>query len=427
MKKLCFLSLLLILLLCLCVPALAEISNQQRISYITDDNGYVTSLNDDNNQTAWSKKNNYGTDLTLYMNYASVGEIWIRNGYAYSSSYYKHYDRAAKLKIAVYYYANQYTESYDTYRYTLTDAFRPSTVSNGWDNGYQRLLLPKQYRNVTKIEVTVESSVSGAGRTGATLSDIIVASGSFATATPKSYATATPKPYVVYVTATPRPTPEITPYPGYDDEHSGHFGDNDRPHGKPILPPGATKTPAITIVTPKPTEPLVELITPVPTASVDYPSEQGVIGYANKQVYTRFGPTTGYESPGTFFSAGHEVKVVTKVWDDNNNLYWYQLEFIYKGEWMRAYTTDSRVDVADVDLIPNEAPIKEPLDSRKSLVEYPVYYGPGENYKQLGTLGKGKRCPVYNIENGWVQVEYINYADNGKYRGWVPLHVIYGE
>lgn len=434
MKKLCFLSLLLALLLCLCSTATAEIWNQQQISYIADANGYVTSLTDGNNTTTWTKQDSYGADLTLYMNYASVGEIWIRNGHTYSTNYYQHYDRAAKVKVAVYYYVNQYTESYDTYRYNLTDAYRPNTVSKSWSNGYQRLLLPKQYRNVTKLELTIESVVLGAGRTGATISDIIVASGNFATATPKSYATATPKPWVVTITATPGPQQEeddyvdpITPYPGYDDEHSENRGDNDNPYVEQITPPTPTRTPTVTVVTPTPTEPLVELITPVPSSSADYPSETGVIGYTKDRIPTRYGPSNGYGEPGSFFSAGHEVKIITRTWDSNNDLYWYQLEFKDDGEWMRAYTTDYRIEVADTSLIPSEVPLSDPLDVRRSLVEHPIYYGPGENYKQLGTLGADKRCPVYNIENGWVQVEYVNYANNVTYRGWVPLFVVYDQ
>ena len=115
------------------------------------------------------------------------------------------------------------------------------------------------------------------------------------------------------------------------------------------------------------------------------------------------------------------------VIDSTNKGYWYQLEFMHEGEWLRAYTPANRIDVADASLIPEEVRIEEPLDVRESLLEYPCYYGPGEHYKQLGVLGKGKRCPVYNIENGWIQVEYFNYGDNTKYRGWVPLHVIYGQ
>lgn len=422
MKKLPFL--LLSLLLCLCSTAFAaSLPGQQSISYITDVNGYVNTLTDDDTTTAWTKSANSAVDLTINLYRGTVGEIWIRNGYAYTQNWYNNYDRASKVKVTVYYAANQYTTSYDTYRYTLSDSYRPNTVSATWNSGYQRLLLPKQYSGVTKIELTVESSITGYGRTGATISDIIITSGSFATATPKSYATATPRPFVVYVTPTPGPIIEeddypyvevIKPNPPKAEEEDEEEDEDDNPYVEFITPrPKLTPTP------------LVQLITPTPKP-LKYPSEGGAIGYATQRIYTRYGPTTGYGGAGTYFSEGHEVKVITKVWDDINKGYWYQIEFLYEDEWYRAYTPEARVDV-DQQLIPDEPQMNDPLDARKSLIAAPIYYGPGENYKQLGTLGKGKLCPIYNIENGWVQVEYINYADEVKYRGWVPLSVMYGD
>ena len=424
MKKLCFLTILLALLLCLCSTATAEIWNQQQISAIADANGYITTLTDGNNTTTWTKQDSYGADLTLYMDYASVGEIWIRNGHTYSTNYYQHYDRAAKVKVTVYYYVNQYTESYDTYRYTLTDAYRPNTVNKSWSNGYQRLLLPKQYRNVTKIELTIESVVLGAGRTGATISDIIVASGNFATATPKSYGTATPKPWVVTITATPGPQVEedgyvesITPYPGYDDEHDDSRGDDDYPLVELITPaPAPTKTPTVTVVTPQ------------PTASVSYPSEGGVIGYANERIPTRSGPRTGYDWTSSYFEAGHEVKITSKSWDGNNKQYWYLVEFEYNGQWYRLYTSEHSIN-ADASDVPVEPPVGEPLDTRKGLAEHPYHYGPGYEYAVVSDakMVVNKQCDVYVIENGWALVEYKDYAKNLSRRAWVPVSVLYGE
>ena len=430
MKKLCFLSLLLCLLLATASTAFAAtVPGQQSISYITDENGYVTALTDDNATTAWSKQSSYGPDLTLYMNYASVGEIWVRNGYAYTQNWYNHYDRAAKVKVTVYYYANQYTESYDTYRYTLTDAFRPSTVSKTWNSGYQRLLLPKQYRSVTKIELTVESAVKGAGNTGATISDIIVATGNFATATPKTYATATPKPYTVYVTATPGPVTEeddyvsaITPIPDYDGEQGDSRGDNDEPLVELITPVPATNTPVVTVVTPKPTA------TPVPDASVDYPSQTGVIGYTNERIPTRSGPRVGYDWTGSYYDAGHQVKVTSKSWDENNDIYWYLVEFEYDGEWYRLYTTEHSIEV-DASSVLIEPVVGDPLDVRKGLAEHPYHYGPGLEYAVVSDakMVVGKQCDVYVIENGWALVEYMDYAKNLARRAWVPIQVLYGE
>ena len=197
MKKLCFLPLILLLLVCLGATAFAaNLPGQQTIIAVMDGNGYVTNLTDDDATTSWTQSSHGAPDLTLSLYSASVGEIWIRSGYAYTQNWYNHYDRPDVVKVTVYYQANRYTESYDVYRYRLMDEFRPNTVSESWNNGYQRLLLPKQYKNVNKIELTIESVANGTGGAGTAISDIIVASGSHATATPKSYATATPKPYV---------------------------------------------------------------------------------------------------------------------------------------------------------------------------------------------------------------------------------------
>ena len=160
--------------------------------------------------------------------------------------------------------------------------------------------------------------------------------------------------------------------------------------------------PLVELITPRPTAPLVEMITPTPKP-VEYPSASGVIGYSNQRIPTRSGPGTMYDEPGSFFSAGQEVKVVGKSWDDNNHLYWYHLEFEYKDAWYRLYTTDGRIDVANVEAIPDQPARGDALDTQYSLYDCDIYYGPGENYAKVRnvTMLKDKRCDVYVIEDGW--------------------------
>lgn len=436
MKKLCFLPLLALALLCLCATALAAtIPGQQSIAYISDANGYVTSLTDGDPATAWTKSGYSNADLTITMQGNSVGEIWIRSGYAYTQNWYNHYDRPDAIKVTVYYQANRYTESYDTYRYRLTDAYRPSTMSANWNSGYQRLLLPKKYTGVTRIELTIESAITGYGSTGATISDIIVAAGSHATPTPRAYATSTPRPYVVYVTPTPGPQTEeddyvtfITPVPSSTDR-----GNNGSDSYVDYITPRPTNTPAISVITPTPTPPQVELITPPPTREpVDYPSIGGVVATLAKRVATRSGPGTRFDEPGSFFSAGDEVKVFTKVYDDYNNVYWYQIEFQYRNEWYRAYTSESYLNI-NPNLIPNEPEIYDPLDTQRALKKTYVHFGPGEQYKVFtsSVIHPGNRLDIYAIEDGWAQVEYTDYGSpedpQPKRRGWVPLDVVYPD
>ena len=428
MKKLrIFPLLVLAMVCCLCIgAAAADLSRYQLIAYVTDANGQVSSLTDDDPTTAWSKNTDSDVDLTLALHGTSVGEIWIRNGYAYTQNWYSHYDRPAVIKVTVYYQANRYTESYDTFRYRLTDAYKPNTVNASWNSGYQRLLLPQRYTGVTRIELTIEDTILGYGHTGATISDIIVTTGSHATATPRSYATATPKPHVVTITPTPGPdtgddddlVTYITPIPGgYDDDDRG---DDDYVD---YITPRPTATPYVAVITPKPTA--------TPTSKpIEYPSAGGVVATLTKRVATRSGPGTRFDEPGSFFGAGDQVKVFSKVYDDYNNVYWYQIEFQYKGEWYRAYTSESYLNI-NPNLIPDEPAIYDPLDTQRVLKKTYVYFGPGKQYKVFtaSVLHPDSKCDIYAIEDGWALVEYTDYGSpkdpQPQRRGWVPLDVLY--
>nr|MBR4280201.1 hypothetical protein [Clostridia bacterium] len=221
MRKTRLLPLLVLALVCLCGVAFAAgPNNQAYISSITDATGNnITALMDGNTTTTWTQPYaGYGPDLTINLYSATVGEIWIRNGHCYSQNYYDHYDRPEVISVTVWYTASRYTTSSVTYRYRLSDSYRPGASSSSWYNGYQRLLLPQEVSNATSIEITIESSISGYGYTGATITDIIVSGGVHATATPYTRPTATPKPYTQYITPTPTPyRPVITPTPNRDE------------------------------------------------------------------------------------------------------------------------------------------------------------------------------------------------------------------
>lgn len=419
MKKTRLLPLLILMLVCLCASASAASyngpANQVYIASITDQNGAVTALTDGSTTTTWTRPSGgYGADLTINLYSATVGEIWIRNGHCYSQNYYNHYDRPDVISVTLWYSANYYTTTSVTYRYRMSDAFRPSTASAGWYNGYQRLLLPQQLDSVTRIELTIESTTQGYGNTGATITDLIVASGSHATATPYTRATATPRPYVQYIT--PSPTPyRVTPTPTQRVEY--------------ITP---TPTRNVIIITPTPTQPLIELITPKPqitdpaTLPLDqYPSE-GVVAKLTKTAATRSGPSNDYDEPGSFFSKGDEINVISKAWDPENELWWFQIEFNYRGEWMRAYTPENRIDL-NPGMVPTE---NDDGDAREVLVDHRVYFGPGEHFRmyKVSMLYKGSRAVIYGYEEVdgvlWAQIHYHDYAIGEDRRGWVPAEVL---
>lgn len=420
MKKVRLFPLLVLALLCLCLTAASAAegpANQVYIASITDANGAVTTLTDGSTATTWTKSSSYGADLTINLYSATVGEIWVRNGHCYSQNYYNHYDRPDVIAVTLVYSANRYTTSSVTYRYRMSDSFRPATYSAAWYNGYQRILLPEAVNSVVRIELTIESATQGYGRTGATITDIIVASGSHATPTPYTRATATPRPYVEYITPSPTPYVEwITPTPTR--------------HVTVITP---TPTRNVTVITPQPTKtPLVQLITPVPQATDTttlptdkYPSI-GVEARLLKTAATRSGPSNDYDEPGSFFDKGTYVNVVSKSWDVENELWWFQLEFQYRDEWMRAYTPDNRVDI-DPDLVPTE---NDEGDAREVLYDQRVYFGPGEEYKmyKVSMLYKGSRAVIYNYEERgeqiWAQIHYHDYAVGEDRRGWVPVECL---
>lgn len=421
MKKFRILLLLALTLTLLCAAAsAATIPGQVSISGVYDVFGAVDALTDDSTATVWQKQADEGVDLTITLYGGNVGEIWLRSGHCYSQNYYNHFTRPEVVKVTVWYQANQYVLSSDTYRYRLQDAFRPNTVSSSWNSGYQRLLLPKAYSGVTKIELTIESSIAGYTYAEPTITDIIVAAGSHATATPRTYATATPKPYVVYV----------TPTPGYSGGSDGYVD-----YITPVpLSPTPTPTRESIIITPVTNTPLVELITPQPTRTpapevfipqpTKYPTEGGIVASLLKRIATRTGPSNSFDEPGSFFSAGDQVNVISKAWDDENGMWWFQVEFMYSGEWMRAYTPANRVSL-NPDYVPTETyPIK--TDAREVLFDHRVYFGPGEEYKmyKVSMLYQGSRAVIRCIEGDWAQIEYKDYAIDQTRRGWVPLEVL---
>ena len=421
MKKTRLLPLLILLLACLCVSASASSYNngpagQAYVSSVTDANGAVSALTDGNTSTTWTKSSSsYGADLTINLYSATVGEIWVRNGHYYSQNYYNHYDRPDVISVTLWYSANRYTSTSVTYRYRMSDVYRPNASSAAWYNGYQRLLLPQQYSGVTRIELTIESVIQGYGRTGATLTDVIVATGTHTTATPRPYTTATPRPYVQYVTPSP------TPF-------------NYHPTREPaevIIP---TPTRGVVLLTPEPTAtPLVELITPVPQTTstpvvptVDYPSK-GVLAKLLKRVATRSGPSVGYDEPGSFFKAGDYVNVISKAVDPNYpGIYWYQLELQDRGQWIRAYTHQSYLEID-----PNSVPTENAVgDTRRVLQDHRVYYGPGTHYKMytISMLYEGARATIYDrvFVDGveWAQIHYYDGVIEDERRAWVPMEAL---
>ena len=89
----------------------------------------------------------------------------------------------------------------------------------------------------------------------------------------------------------------------------------------------------------------------------NYTKYADVTGTLNQRLSTRTGPSTKYDEPGTFLRAGDRVTVLSKAWDDVNEIWWLQVEFRSGGEKYRAYTGLKRFSDVNINSIPEEYPL----------------------------------------------------------------------
>ena len=130
---------------------------------------------------------------------------------------------------------------------------------------------------------------------------------------------------------------------------------------------------------------------------------------------TRSGPSTRYDEPGTFFQKtwqNETVRVLGKEWD--GNIWWVLVDFQNGQTAYRVWTGLKRVNV-NLDAVPEVYSIGQgTVDATETR------RGPGSNYAKGPTIYSWKDVVAYAWENGYVEVEYYNEADNMIYRCWVP-------
>lgn len=139
----------------------------------------------------------------------------------------------------------------------------------------------------------------------------------------------------------------------------------------------------------------------------------------NQRLATRSGPGTKYDELGSYFSAGTQIKAVSKAWDSVNEIWWIQVEFSYHGSNRRAYTGLKRLDM-NVDWVPEEYPV---ISDARVTNTCRTYYGPGTSYTPHNdNIPAGTQGTVYAFENGYAQFEY----NSGKQvrRVWLPAEYI---
>lgn len=151
------------------------------------------------------------------------------------------------------------------------------------------------------------------------------------------------------------------------------------------------------------------------------------VAYArlNQKIATRTGPGTSYFEPGTFLKAGDYVTVHTKVRDNQNEIWWVQVEFSTNGGRYRAYTGSWRMNV-DLSRVPQE----RSLGTVRVTSDADVFAGPGWEYVMWNdTVYRGTMATLYEVENGYGLIECWNSNWNQSWRVWAPLRCLscYGD
>lgn len=135
------------------------------------------------------------------------------------------------------------------------------------------------------------------------------------------------------------------------------------------------------------------------------------------RVASRSGPGTNYDELGSYHKQGYTLTVLSRAYDENNGIWWLQVELNYGSELRRVYTGLKRVDI-DINDVQDEYPL---FYARVKSSNIP-YYGPGTAYTaHKNAIAAGTEGIIYGFEDGWVLFEFYN-ADKKQYRRvWMPI------
>ncbi len=156
----------------------------------------------------------------------------------------------------------------------------------------------------------------------------------------------------------------------------------------------------------------------------------GIWAGLKMKLATRTGPGTWYDQPGSFFSGNYRstsVRVLTRAWDDSNEIWWLQVEFTYHDMLCRAYTGLKRVNV-DINSVPEEQVIGSARTTRSAA----GYWGPGTDYMASQyDIPSGTYVTVLDEENGYAQVEFYDSRPGDSKvntrRAWIPTNYLSGS
>ena len=168
---------------------------------------------------------------------------------------------------------------------------------------------------------------------------------------------------------------------------------------------------------------LVMLSAAVPAFAAGYGTKAGLL----MRLATRTGPGTWYDEPGTFFTSNYSsvsVRVLSRSWDNQNDIWWVQVEFSSGGKSYRAYTGLKRGNV-NINTVPDEYP----MGSATMRYSATAYWGPGTNYASSKyDIPSGVEVTIYDVENGYAQVEFSDSrVSNPRRRAWTPTSSLSGS
>ena len=156
----------------------------------------------------------------------------------------------------------------------------------------------------------------------------------------------------------------------------------------------------------------------------------GTYATLKMRLATRTGPGTWYDEPGTFFSKDYRsqnILVLSKAWDNRNDIWWLQVEFTRGSQLYRAYTGLKRVNI-DISDIPEE----QVLGTAKTTRSAAAYWGPGTNYAASKyDIPSGRSVTVLSVENGYAQIEFYDSRtadrDYARRRAWIRTDRLTGS
>ena len=138
----------------------------------------------------------------------------------------------------------------------------------------------------------------------------------------------------------------------------------------------------------------------------------------NRRMATRPGPGTQYTELGSYFRKGTTLTAISAAYDERNGIWWIQTEFSYHGELRRAYTGLKRLGMEATD-VPEESILIPDAVVNRSVY---AYWGPGYSYTMYNhPIPAGTEGTVWQIENGYAQLEFFDCEAGMTRRVWISL------